>query len=584
MNRIKQLWKYYIKTMGRKTWLFFALSLFFFCANYALLCITPGIVFDSVLGTQPLTVAIVLILISIGVGLLNTLFGALESKYTLCFRINEIGDIQKRCISLNPLEIENYKGQEKIENAMQSVCSGNEFGIEAYLCSLISIVKQICTVIMYFLLLLETQWWVVGILLLLLMIRFPLEKYLQTIEEKELNENYRNRAKLAHMRRNMLQDNLVRDVKMYNAYGFFSQTLHKLTNPIITYIKKRENRRLKKHIISIILSAVGYTTIIYYFCRNIEDQSIGYFIICIGIFSSMMVMAEELIETITTLNNNRNPVDSYLDMKEQKLASNMLYINNITKKINNITFENVCFNYSDKKIFKNLSFNINADEKIAIVGENGVGKTTLIKILLGIIKPQSGIIKINDTELQYDNLEDYWSIFSVLLQESPLFAFTIKENITCEEISNIDSLKLENVINQTGVNKFIEKLSNSSDTYYSSDYAENGVSFSGGEKQKIVMARALYNDGNILILDEPTAALDAKAESEIYEKYKELTKDKIALFVSHRLSSIKFCDRILFIESNNKYSIGTFDELYKSNKIFSDMYDKQSSYYFEGVS
>lgn len=251
-----------------------------------------------------------------------------------------------------------------------------------------------------------------------------------------------------------------------------------------------------------------------------------------------------------------------------------------------IEFKNVSYKYpkGEKNVIDNVSFEIKAGEKIALVGLNGAGKTTLTMLMGGLILPNEGEILIDGHGLLEYNRDDLISLFSVVPQYYTILPLSIAENIALEEKEYIDYDKLDKVIEIAGLTQKIVSLSEGANTPLSKEFDNNAVDFSGGEMQRLLLARAVYRNSPILILDEPTAALDPIAEDEIYKKYNQIAKNTTSIFISHRLASTRFCDRIFLLDNNKLAEVGTHDELMKLDGKYKELFDIQSQYYKEGES
>ncbi len=230
-------------------------------------------------------------------------------------------------------------------------------------------------------------------------------------------------------------------------------------------------------------------------------------------------------------------------------------------------------------VLKHISFTIKKGERIAVVGENGAGKTTLIKLLCGLYTPTSGQILINGQDIRQLDEKAYFKSLSVLFQDYTLLPMSIAENITLSQ--PYDRQKAKKVLVQVGLTEKVKKLKDGLDTKLGQRLNEQTASLSGGELQRLLFARALYKDSPILILDEPTAALDPLAEEALYLQYFGLTKDKISVFISHRLNSTKFSDRILFMRDGEIAEQGSHEELMALRGNYWDMYNVQGFYYRE---
>lgn len=254
-------------------------------------------------------------------------------------------------------------------------------------------------------------------------------------------------------------------------------------------------------------------------------------------------------------------------------------INTIPKSCK-IEFRNVSFSYDgNKNILDNVSFIVNPNEKIALVGLNGAGKSTMMKLLLGFYQPTSGEIFINNKNIKSINKESYMNLFSAVFQEPFTLPMSIRKNIVLNEKS--DEEKLQKVLNYAGIAEKIESLPKGLNTNLHKEIYSDAVEFSGGELQRLLLARCIYKDAPIMILDEPTAALDPIAENDIYTKYNEISKNRTSFFISHRLASTSFCDRVFFLKDGKITESGTHEELMENKSDYYKLYRMQSYYYNE---
>lgn len=251
-----------------------------------------------------------------------------------------------------------------------------------------------------------------------------------------------------------------------------------------------------------------------------------------------------------------------------------------------IKFENVSYKYpgSENSVFEDLNFEIEAGKRIALVGVNGAGKTTIVKLMTGLAKPTSGKIYINDVNISELSDKSIFDVFSVVFQETAPIALTIAENIATT-VDNIDYEKVESTLKTVGLWEKVSSLENSYNSNMLKVIYDDGVILSGGENQKLMIARALYKDNtSVMIMDEPTAALDAFAEEKIYQEFDEYMGNKTAVFISHRLASTKFCDEIMFLDGGNIVAIGSHEKLLSTCDQYRDMFETQGKYYKEDES
>ena len=228
-----------------------------------------------------------------------------------------------------------------------------------------------------------------------------------------------------------------------------------------------------------------------------------------------------------------------------------------------------------------VSFDIERGETLGLVGESGCGKSTIGRAILRLHEPTGGEVLLNGVDVRDFNRREYYGLFSAVFQEFSILDVTVAENIA-QTNENIDTKKLWDCIEKAGLTETIQKLPKGLDTHVGRQVYLDGVLFSGGQTQRLMLARALYKDGAILLLDEPTAALDPLAENDIYQKYKDMTAGKTSLFISHRLASTRFCDRIIFVADGHITEEGTHDQLLARGGAYAKLFEVQSRYYQEG--
>lgn len=373
---------------------------------------------------------------------------------------------------------------------------------------------------------------------------------------------------------NLSKDNSGRkDLKIY---GFSNQFIYIMAHLILdceklvaNYTKTSISISGTRALLNLFREIIGYVYLVYLVFVN--KITISDFIFYFGIITGFSNWIVSLVYYYSSMSRCCYDCQKYRDFIEIKNDSTFNKTNITT--VNTIEFKNVNFSYPDSKnsTITNLSFKINKGERIAIVGKNGSGKTTIIKLLCGLYSPTKGEILINGKP------QISTQIFSPVFQDYSFLPMTIAENIAVT--SEYDKTKLYDAFEKAGILDKIKSLKDKENTYMIKEIYKNAADFSGGEKQKLLLAKAIYKDAPVLILDEPTAALDPIAENELYLKYNELTNDKISFFVSHRLSSTQFCDKIFFIENGEISECGTHEELIKLKKNYYRMYKTQSYYY-----
>ncbi len=246
-------------------------------------------------------------------------------------------------------------------------------------------------------------------------------------------------------------------------------------------------------------------------------------------------------------------------------------------------FENVSFKYpkAERYALRNLNLTLAAGERLAVVGLNGAGKSTMIKLLLRLYEPTEGRILLNGVDVREYNKESYYEVFAPVFQQVELFAFPMDENVSMKEPERTDGEKAKECLEAAGLTEKIASLPNGTKTELLKIVYDDGVDLSGGEKQKLALARALYKDAPVVVLDEPTAALDALAEAKLYEDFDKLIGGKTAVYISHRLSSTQFCGHVAMFADGEMVEYGTHAELMEKNGTYAEMFRIQAQYYVE---
>lgn len=376
-----------------------------------------------------------------------------------------------------------------------------------------------------------------------------------------------------------------KDIRTYGLKGILLSKKHQSNKRLLEVVKDIQNYIFKTSILDALLFLIREIVIYSYLIYRVlyGGLSIGDFVMYYLAMNSFATWMDTTMKDVATIRIQSLYITDFRDFLNKDEPEETLNPVKIPNRIKyKIEFDNITFKYpgSDKYIFKDFSLKINPGERLAIVGINGAGKTTLVKLLTRLYKPDSGEIKINGIDINSFEIEEYLDLISVVFQDVKIFPFNIRENITFND-KEINDNKLNRVIEQSGLGEKINSLEKGIDTNMLKILDENGIELSGGENQKLAIARALYKDGKILIMDEPTANLDALAEYKIYQNFDELISNRTAIYISHRLSSTRFCDKIAFIEDGKLKEYGSHDELMKLDNLYANMFNIQARYYKE---
>ncbi len=319
--------------------------------------------------------------------------------------------------------------------------------------------------------------------------------------------------------------------------------------------------------------------------------TVSEFVLYFGAITGFSNFVTGIMDGLADLRDAANGTDdirNYLSLPDVDMDSGDRHTSELLLPLE-IEFRDVCFSYKnsggtdgeDKEIFRNFNLTIHAGEKIALVGVNGAGKTTFVKLLCGIYEPDAGQILLNGIDLKRFPKREVYALFSVVFQEHMILPVSIGENIAVDRADRVDEGRAWLALEKAGLKELLEEKKIGLNTYMTRQIKTSGIELSGGQKQRLFLARALYKDAPVMVLDEPTAALDPIAESEIYHSYNQYTKNKTAVFISHRLASTRFSDRIVMIEGGAIVEMGTHEELMEKNGAYAEMFQVQSRYYQE---
>lgn len=314
-----------------------------------------------------------------------------------------------------------------------------------------------------------------------------------------------------------------------------------------------------------------------------KDLSIGNFTLYLASAGAFSNAINEVLSALSALRERSAHTDDYRSFMDipGDSGKDTIPIPKADKYV--FTFENVSFKYKgqEKYALKNLNITVAAGEKLAVVGLNGAGKSTFIKLLLRLYDVSEGRILMNGTDIRRFDRAEYYRLFSPAFQDVTVFAFPMAENVSMSPPDETDKNKAEKCVREAGLGDKMDKLEKGIDTELLKVLYDDGVDLSGGEKQKLALARALYKGSDVIVLDEPTAALDALAEYRLYKSFNGLVGNRTAVYISHRLSSTRFCDRVAMFKDGEMTETGTHEELMEKNGDYAEMFRVQAQYYIE---
>jgi ABC-type bacteriocin/lantibiotic exporters, contain an N-terminal double-glycine peptidase domain len=500
-------------------------------------------------------------------------------------RLRYFSVINEKYIDADYENVEDPDGQTKYDKAGNTI-QGDNSGTQAIISNVIDMLSNVFGLISYSSIIFTLNPWIVLALSITTVGNYFIYEFLHKWE-------YRNRdnwtpidRKLYYIKRIAGDFSSAKDIRLYNISDWFKDLFASTLKERFVWSKKQKKATYAADIGTVILclirDGIAYGYLIYKMLNS--DMAVSDFVLYFGIIGGFSGWLSGLIYKVTSLREMSLGIcdlREFIDLPDKFNRGKGIALPSETSEIE---FRNVSFKYSgsDKNTIENLSFKIKKGEKIAIVGLNGAGKTTLIKLMCGLYAPIEGEILVDGKPIMEYNRDEYYTLFSAVFQDINLMPVSIAQNIALSDYNDIDRDRMVNVMKLSGIYDKVQSLDKGMDTLLVKSFHDDAIELSGGEKQKLALSRALYKDGKIIILDEPTAALDPIAENEMYQKYDELTSGRTAVYISHRLSSTRFCDRIFFLEDGNIIETGNHVDLMKQGGKYAEMFDIQSHYYKNG--
>lgn len=373
-----------------------------------------------------------------------------------------------------------------------------------------------------------------------------------------------------------------KDIRIYHLKDRIMKNYDAEIEALKALVKRLKTKEYKYNFLSLftllITNVVMYGILIY---RAYQGMEISTFSMYISAITGLLTALLTLGETFTFMADQGQYVADFFRMMDSDLITEGGTATRPDDTLE-IVFDHVTFHYpgNEQNVFTDLCFTIQKGERLAIVGVNGAGKSTLVKLMTGLYEPTEGNIYINGKEIRTYSKMDLYAMFSAVFQDVNVLAFTIKENVACTA-EQADDERVIAVLSKVGLMDKVSGFEDGLDQVMLKVIDENGTDFSGGERQKLAIARGLYKDANMVIMDEPTAALDALAEAEIYENFSSLIKGKTAVYISHRLASTKFCDKIALFDKDGLKEYGNHEELMSMKGHYYEMFTVQGKYYQE---
>lgn len=486
--------------------------------------------------------------------------------------------------------IESAEGQRKLQRAVSAMDGGDLSGLMLMTDSAVLMIVNCMGFGIYSGIIASLNIAVILLLVSLTLINFFATKHAQHYEYKCQDEHAGIANKRNYIQQTANDVQYGKDIRLYSMEPWFLHLWEKIMSTGMALHYKIRKRYFMARSVNaatlLVRDGVAYAYLIWSVLRG--NITVGDFVLYFGAVTGFSDFVGNIINSANDLHKSNlqmNDMRLFIDMADEPEPEDPVSISDcIPKDVGiRIDFENVTFSYDKEAepVLKDFTLHIDSGEKIALVGVNGAGKTTVVKLLCGFYKPESGRILIGGIDIRRYRREELMQLFSAVFQDIYIPPFTVAENISMQTEENTDMERVSTCLKWAGL---YDKICEYPEGIHSpmTKEIEDGIMLSGGQQQKILMARALYKDAPVLVLDEPTAALDAIAESETYENFHTFSKGKTAIFISHRMASTRFCDRIVYLNHGKIEESGTHEELMALCGAYAEMYEIQSQYYKDG--
>lgn len=497
-----------------------------------------------------------------------------------------MGILMRKSMSMDFCNRESNQNQ-KLFGSANSALNGNWVGIEAVMKRVPYVIICFFGMLLFGGAILTVDIRILIVLLAMLVCNLFTNRYARSYLNSHLDEDSEIYRKNYYLQGRISEINCGKDIRIYRMEQWFGKVL-------ASYVEMGQDwqKRIEKHfylpvasdtIFIALRDGLAYLLLIRQALRG--EISLAEFTLMVGAVSNFSAQMFAFVNTGTELLNANKLVSHFREMLDMEDS----FLHGTGKRVTEeelqsaprIEFRDVSFRYGneEKEILSHISLTIQPGERIALVGGNGAGKTTLVKLLCGFYHPTEGEILVNGVSIEEYDIEEYFKLVGAVFQDIDPVEMSLVNIVTGVEKENADMSRFWNAVKEAGLYEKIQSLADKEDTYIKPILHESGIQLSGGENQKLMMARCIYKDAPFLILDEPTSALDPLAESEVYESYDQMAEKKTSVFISHRLASTRFCDKILFLENGSIIEEGTHEELMEFGGRYAHIYGVQSHYY-----
>lgn len=531
------------------------------------------------------------ILIICGIGavcqVISSICRAFGNAKFLIIRMEEYKSLVRRYRKIDYYNFEDSSFQDEMMKSTRTL-NGDNDGFQKLYVNILELLPNIFTtgaivgILAYInpiILIFVTLSLIVGI-----MVNGVMEKRISQKEEK-INEEYK---KMSYFKNVFFDFNYGKDIRIYQMNKQLKKHYDYHINTYVDVLKNLFLGCFKIGLIELVFlflqDGFSYYFVVMHFIKG--NFTIGQLSFYIGLIATISTTLRTITSNLVNTTWKLRETQEYYEFINRdglyfECGNHQALEKNIPLEIE---FVDVSFKYpnTERYIIKDFNFKIEAGQKLAIVGDNGAGKSTIIKLICGLFRPTKGKILVNGIDINDYDTTEYRKMIACVFQEVNLYPFTVLENVIGDDIEEDCIKRGIECVEKVGLKEKIESLPKKYNQPVLKILEEDGIDFSGGEAQKLAIARALYKDANLVILDEPTSALDALAEATIYQSFANLVENKTAIYISHRLSSTKFCDKIALFTKDGLVEYGTHDELIDKKGLYYHIFTVQGKYYQEG--
>lgn len=510
----------------------------------------------------------------------NALFGRIQVRMYIS------GEISRKSTSTSFPNLLDTTFLKWKEQALRT-CNSNQDASEAIWTTWTDILTNVLGFAVYLLLLTGLSGWMVVLVILTTAVGFMVSEHLEGWGSRHREERAACMNTIGYARRVSTKREYAQDFRIFGLRPWLEEVWSSAMGAYRAFLTRRERVYFLVYVVDALLTLLrnggAYAYLIW--LTLTQGLPASQFLLYFSAISGFTQWVKGIMEQFSTLHRQSlelSTLREFLEWPEPFAFEEGKPLPQGLKDCE-IMLDHVSYRYpgAEKDTISNLTFTLHPGEKVAIVGLNGAGKTTLVKLLCGFLDPTQGCVRLNGVDIRTYNRREYYHLFSAVFQEFSVLDTNVAVNVA-QRVDGIDRARVAECLEKAGLTQAVEALPKGMDTPVTRNVFEDGVELSGGQMQRLMLARALYRDAPVVVLDEPTAALDPLAEHDIYMKYNSMTQGKSSLFISHRLASTRFCDRILYLEYGRIAEEGTHQSLLDLGGGYSKLFEVQSRYYQEG--